>query len=322
MIEGLYVTITPDGIVKKYLSTRDGEVPFPDVSVADELIAFAEENYLFLLFSGRDLFRLVNMSSSDEEVIAEAAAICEEIKQWNILCGTLAYYDFLDYYHYWAPPEGYHRSRITDSAQYFGRAFSAWQVVMDALEQLSQGLQPDFPYKGALYFTVKPFGKPAKFLFRSEEFYYYFLLQHLLESDTRICKCQFCGRYFVPRTKHKTLYCDRIVRDGKTCKEIAPYLKHKEKIAANKVLSLFDHAKRTMYQRVYRAIYAKDESVVDMIRSQYDAWLNSAIQTLDRYLAGELTAEETMTMISATTKDELLEQISSELTLETAAPKS
>ena len=70
-----------------------------------------------------------------------------------------------------------------------------------------------------------------------------------------------------------------------------------------------------MYQRVYRAIYDKDESVVDMIRSQYDAWLNSAIQTLDRYLAGELTAEEAMTMISVPTKDELLEQISSELTL-------
>lgn len=320
MIEGLYVTITPDGTIKKYLSTRDGEVSFPDVSITDELIEFAERDYLYILFRTSNLHFMAQGSASDSEVIAEAEVICEELKQRDLICGTLAYYEFLDYYHYWAPPKGYRRRRMEDSAQYFGRAFSAWQVVMDALEQLSQGLQPDFPYKGALYFTVKPFGKPAKFLFRSEEFYYYFLLQHLLESDTRICKCQFCGRYFVPRTKHKTLYCDRVIRDGKTCKEIAPYLKHKEKIAANKVLSLFEHSKGTMYQRVYRAIYDKDESVVDMIRSQYDAWLNAAIQTLDRYLAGELTAEEAMTMISASTKNELLEQISSDLTLEIAAP--
>ena len=320
MIEGLYVTITPDGIVKKHLSTRDGEVPFPDVSVTDELIAFAEQNYLFLLLSGTNLFRLIHRSASDEEVIAEAAAICEKIKQRSIVCGTLAYYEFLDFYHYWFRPKGYRRSRIENTSQHFGRAAIAWQVVMDALEKLSQGLQPDLRHWGTLYFTVKPFGKPAEILFRSEEFYYYFLLQHLLESNTRICKCQFCGRYFAPRTKHKTLYCDRIVRDGKTCKEIAPYLKHKERIAANKVLSLFNHAKGTMYQRVYRASYDKAESVVDMIRSQYDAWFSSATQIRDRYLAGELTAEEAMTMISATTKDELLEQISSELTLETAAP--
>lgn len=320
MIEGLYVTITPDGIVKKHLSTRDGEVPFPDVSVTDELIAFAEENYLFLLLCGANLFHLINRSASDEEVIAEAAATCEKIKQRSILCGTLAYYEFLDYYHYWAPPNGYRRSRIADSAQYFGRAAIAWQVVMDALEQLSQELQPDFRHRGALYFTIKPFGKPAKILFRSEEFFYYFLLQHLFESNTRICKCQFCGRYFAPRTKHKTLYCDRIVRDGKTCKEIAPYLKHKERIAANKVLSLFNHAKGTMYQRVCRADDDKGQSVVDMTYGQYDAWLSTATKARDRYLAGELTAEEAMSMISVPTKDDLLEQISSELTLETAAP--
>ena len=42
MIEGLYVTINPDGKIKKHLSTKDGEVPFPDVSITDELIEFAE----------------------------------------------------------------------------------------------------------------------------------------------------------------------------------------------------------------------------------------------------------------------------------------
>ena len=77
MIEGLYVTITPAGIVKKHLSTRDREVPFPNVSVTDELIAFAEQNYMFFFHCRSNLFHLINMSASDEEVIAEAAATCD-----------------------------------------------------------------------------------------------------------------------------------------------------------------------------------------------------------------------------------------------------
>ena len=85
------------------------------------------------------------------------------------------------------------------------------------------------------------------------------------------------------------------------------------------MLSLFEQAKGTMYQRFYRAGDDKGQSVVDMTYDQYDDWLNSATKARDRYLAGELTAEEAMAMISVPTKNELLEQISSELTLETAA---
>ena len=213
-------------------------------------------------------------------------------------------------------------NRIADAAYCFGRAGKAWQVVDTALNQLSQESQVEIRSPAATYFTVKPFGNPATYIFRSEAQYYYFLLQHLLESKIRILKCQFCGRYFVPRTKHKTLYCDRVIRDGKTCKEIAPYLKRKEKIAANKVLSLFEHAKDTMVHRFDRTDTVKEQSVVDMTYDQYDDWLNSATKARGRYLAGELTEEEAMAIICVPTKDELLEQISSELTLETVATQS
>ena len=308
MIEGLYVTISPDGKIKKHLSTKDGEVPFPDLSVADELINFAEQNYMFFVFCTKNIHLMVHESDSDSEVIAEVEAICEKIKQRDLICGTLAYYDFRDYYYYWAPPTGYRRRRIEDAIKYFGKAFKAWQVVDTALNQLSQESQVEIRSPAATYFTVMSNGKPATYIFRSEAQYYYFLLQHLLESKIRICKCQFCGRYFVPRTKHKTLYCDRVIRDGKTCKEIAPYLKRKERIAANKVLSLFEQAKGTMYQRFYRADDDKGQSVVDMTYDQYNDWLDAATKARDRYLAGELTAEEAMAMICVPTKNELLEK--------------
>ena len=50
--------------------------------------------------------------------------------------------------------------------------------------------------------------------------------------------------------------------------------------------------------------------------------VSSATKARDRYLAGELTEEEAMAIIYVPKKDELLENISSELTLETAGAKS
>lgn len=322
MIEGLYVTISPDGKIKKYLSSKDGEVPFPDLSIADELIDLSERNYIFFYLYRGNLLRMINGPDSDPKIIAEVAVLCEKIKQRNVICGTLAHYDFLDRYHYWVPQKGNGVSRIVDATHYFGRASKAWQDVCIALNQLSQKSQVDICTPSATYFTVKSYGKPATYIFRSEVQYVYFLLQHLLESKIRICKCQFCGRYFAPRTKHKTLYCDRVVRNGETCKEIAPYLKRKERIAASRVLSLFEHTKDMMYHRFDRTEDDKEPSVVDITYDQYTDWLDSATKARDRYLAGELTEAEAMAIIYVPKKDELLEHISSELTLESSGTQS
>lgn len=56
-----------------------------------------------------------------------------------------------------------------------------------------------------------------------------------------------------------------------------------------------------------------------MTYAQYRDWLQTATDARDRYLAGELTEEEAMAIIYVPKKDELLDNISSELTLETAA---
>ena len=315
MIEGLYVTNSPDGTIKKHLSTKDGEVPFPDRSIAEEVIALSDRDYIFLVIHRKNLLCMINGPDSDPKVIAEVSAVCEKIKQRNIICSTLAQFEFLDGYHYWIPQKDNGLDRLVDVTFHFGRAANAWADVCNTLKQLSQNSQIDIQNLTATYFTVLQYGKPATYIFRSEAQYYYFLLQHLVESKTRICKCQFCGRYFAPRTKHKTLYCDRIVRNGKTCKEIAPYLKRKEKIAANKVLSLFEHAKDTMVHRLDRTDTDKKQSVVDMTYDQYTDWLSSATRARDLYLAGELTEEEAIAIIYVPKKDEMLEDNLAEYTL-------
>ena len=322
MLEGLYVTISPDGTIKKYLSTTDGEVPFPDRSIAEEVIALSDRDYIFLAIHRKNLLCMINGPDSDSKVIAEVAAVCEKIKQRNIICGTLAQFEFLDRYHYWTPQKDSGLDRLVDVTFHFGRAANAWADVCNILKQLSQKVQVNIHNLSATFFTVIPYGKPAIYIFRSEAQYYYFLLQHLLESKIRICKCQFCGRYFAPRTKHKTLYCDRVVRNGKTCKQVAPYLKRKERIAASRVLSQFEHTKDMMFHRFDRTGDDKGTSIVDITYDQYADWLSSATKARDLYLAGELTEEEAIAIIYVPKKDEMLEDNLAEYTLANSGTQS
>ena len=77
-----------------------------------------------------------------------------------------------------------------------------------------------------------------------------------------------------------------------------------------------------LVRRVDRALGDKKASLIDMSYDQYRDWLRSATDARNRYLAGTLTEEEAMAIIYVPKKDELLEKISSELTLEAAAMKS
>ena len=51
-----------------------------------------------------------------------------------------------------------------------------------------------------------------EYQFRNEEQYYIFLIQKFLLSKPNLVSCQFCGRFFIPKTRKTTKYCSRIVR--------------------------------------------------------------------------------------------------------------
>ena len=73
------------------------------------------------------------------------------------------------------------------------------------------------------------------------------------------------------------------------------------------------------YIRYRRTCPDKNTSIIDTSLLEYWGWLTKASEALAAYLAGKLSEKEAMAIIYVPTKDELLEQISSELTLETAA---
>ena len=141
-----------------------------------------------------------------------------------------------------------------------------------------------------------------------DQYYRLLLLQRFIASQPNVAKCQYCGGYFIPRTKRKTLYCDRMIRDGKTCKQVAPYENHKKLAANNRVIAEFEHSLSRIRRRLERTGKDKKASPVDTTDAQFCQWLNKAMSAKKRYLVGELTEEEALAIIYVPKKDELFQQ--------------
>jgi len=109
-------------------------------------------------------------------------------------------------------------------------------------------------------------------------------LEEMAQQNVRLKKCEYCGRYFQPFSS-RTVYCDHLVgKTGKTCKELAAKEKHKQKIAADEGLSLYQRRNKAYSMRVSRApeIY-KD--------AEYQAWKENAEVAVKQYVEGELSLE-------------------------------
>lgn len=137
-----------------------------------------------------------------------------------------------------------------------------------------------------------------EYLFRSAADYYTFLVLHFIAAEPRVALCECCGRYFIPKTAKKTLYCDRVLKDNKTCKDLGPALKHKLQAQNKKVVEEFDRAKQRMYKRYERALDPnKKASKRDLSYAEYYEWLENATEARDAYLAGKLSEKDALKVI-------------------------
>ena len=163
----------------------------------------------------------------------------------------------------------------------------------------------------SLYISVFLFLQQALsicYVFRFYEQYFHFLLLHFIASKPKIAKCQYCGDNFIPKTQRKTLYCDRIVKDGKTCKQIAPYENRKKLASTNRVIAEFDLSKGRMLRRLERTGIDKKESPIDISDEDFCRWLEKAADAKNHYLAGTLSEEEALQIIHVPTIQELREK--------------
>lgn len=87
--------------------------------------------------------------------------------------------------------------------------------------------------------------------FTGIENYVRFVFLNMMQYNSNFCKCNYCYRFFIPKTKKLTRFCDRVSSDsGKTCKEIAPTAYRNNNINSNKFLKKYDLAVRRNYMRM------------------------------------------------------------------------
>ena len=331
--EGLYIELSPNGTIKRHLIAKGKEMPLSDTTMAEELIQVTERNFAYLSAVIMTLYNSLEHVHSDPDGFFDyqkyVSTVLREMESQDIVSGTLARTILVDLK---GDLNKFHGTdHVLETINRLYRMLEIPNTVSCVLDDLCDRIPIDQNFgidairniSATQIFAFTPENTlHTQYFFRSEEEYYLFLLQQYTASNPNIAKCQFCGRYFVPKTRKKTLYCDRIIKDGKTCKQLAPRLKHKERAAADRVLKEYDRVKRMQYIRYRRACPDKITSIVDLTLLEYWAWLTKAAEALAAYLAGNLSEEEAMAIIYVPRKNELLEQISSELTVETAATQS
>ncbi|MCM1284556.1 MAG: DUF6076 domain-containing protein [Acetobacter sp.] len=132
--------------------------------------------------------------------------------------------------------------------------------------------------------------------FDSPESYYEYLIFTFYLRDETVCECELCNRIFVPKTKKKTLYCDRVFKNGKTCKQIGPTQKYKTIAENDIVLKTFEKEKNKMYKRMERN-YNFGETPKSITNDDYNVWLSNAVNAKNLYLNNELSQNEALEII-------------------------
>ena len=106
--------------------------------------------------------------------------------------------------------------------------------------------------------------------------------------------CKNCGKPFIPSGRSDTIYCDRVMSGAdKPCNEIGAYLTDVKKVASDPVLSAY----RKAYQRLHKRVelgYMED--------GEFTRWKDEAVQKRDRCIACELSAEEFIAWVDATSR--------------------
>ena len=328
--EGLYIRLLPDGTIKRHLVTILGEVPLEDTTIVRELIGLNDTNNVPMYQTIKEIWAYTSYVDRSTADLRKFEQVLGTYLHWlrnrNLIRYTLfmTTYEDLEEKPDHGTPEGAMRlaNLLADS---MGPDYVVNKVLYALSEHAAIDLNGEHHFlKESSCITHYVLEETVKeeYQFRNEEQYYIFLLQQYLLSAPYLVPCQFCGGYFIPKTRKLTKYCDRIIRNNKTCKRIAPGLKKRERDAAHKVTSEFMRIKDMLFHRKDRTGEDKKSSVIDLTDGEYVQWLAAATDARDRYLAGELSEEEAMVIIYVPKKDELTENNSSELTLETAATQS
>lgn len=136
------------------------------------------------------------------------------------------------------------------------------------------------------------------FFFDNYSDYYVFLFLKFAERQRRVLECPCCGKLFVPKSNRNEIHCDRILIDGKSCKQIAPKLASKLKQRNDPVLEEYERAKNRNYKRVERYENSDgSDKVMRLTFDEYRDWLDKASEMKRLYLQNKISAENLKSVI-------------------------
>lgn len=313
--KGLYVTIDDKGNLQHSLVTDDGEEKLHDTSVKDEILTLVDWDisyYAERISEINDASPYVELDDPDhcgeikmddlDEMIRLVNKLLYDMVSKDLLTGTLTLTALEDL------------NLEDDGTGPF--ILEARKAILDCLEQiidfhmllrniveiLSEGKEVDlskFPYNNlsqASFTQHCYYGTERKtqYFFRSLTNYYHFILLRFLDSNPNIAWCNCCGKFFYPATKKVTLYCDRIIENGKTCKQIGPTLKRKSIAKNDSVLTAYERTYQKMYKRYERSSDSPHPLSKGLTQLGFFEWSDRATEAKKRYLNGEISEEEAL----------------------------
>lgn len=145
------------------------------------------------------------------------------------------------------------------------------------------------------------------------------LALYFRQDKQRIARCDYCWRYFIPKTKKVTRYCDRVT-DGFPCKERGSRFRRNLIAEQDKALKICEQLRERMYARFLRwqdTAPSERGRLIPMDYDNYEAWSENARLARAEYLQGNLTAEAFLQKIDTTHELKSYEAGKAELVEET-----
>lgn len=110
-----------------------------------------------------------------------------------------------------------------------------------------------------------------------------FAIFKLYNSGATINKCQNCGKYFVPVSRKDEIYCNNIISNGRTCKQIG----YENKIKKNEIIK--------EYRKAYKsrnALKQRTKSSNSNAEKEFKNWVYEAKTKLGECQDGNLPLDE------------------------------
>lgn len=327
-IPGLWIEAGDDGNIRVVIVSEDGqEQRFPSVTPAEDLIVAVEMDYTAYR---REIQRLYDEHPLFEPKLDIPVSELEDLAAEALLLPSMLHeIDPLGFFELGNLLDKALRMRDDGSASFLlhaGRRLlqtleipirthirlrNIMEITFDGMERATQ--QERFEKLRGVYPDIVGFCNPARldgyenvipplpvntvYQLRLVELMIYFR-----QEKQRITRCDYCWNYFIPKTKARALYCDRIF-DGQSCKKRGANLKRKKGPEQDDALKLFKQLRDRMYARMLRYQDAPEnqrDRLIPMTPMQYDEWETNARQARREYMAGEINSETFLRRIDTT----------------------